>query len=214
MKQQPYHSSAEDILDVLPGTLSMTELKRNYDEYGRVDPLAVLWGRSPIKSSSTMTMTVGHLRDIVNDLGTQSRTQSPLLDEIGERLATYNDHWRYVSTTVLRNNLCNLGLTLRLLYAYAALRPLLGIRRPWMGWPSHRHTSSFVAVFLYCCYLRSLCHCLQYHQILLTRYISLFCRVHTSLHKIRDSRLSLKAWTSESTPIPPEAGIWVFNRDE
>ena len=57
-----------------------------------------------------MTMTVGHLRDIVNDLG----IQSPLLDEIGERLATYNDHWRYVSTTVLRNNLCNLGLTLRL----------------------------------------------------------------------------------------------------
>jgi hypothetical protein len=42
MKQQPYHSSAEDILDVLPGTLSMTELESNYDEYGRVDPLAVL----------------------------------------------------------------------------------------------------------------------------------------------------------------------------
>ena len=54
---------AADVVNRVPGILSMAQWEINYEQHERVNPSAVLQGHSPIKSSSITTM-MEDLRDL------------------------------------------------------------------------------------------------------------------------------------------------------
>ena len=103
--------TSEDIVEALGvSSRSITQWEDNYEQCGRMDPPTVLRGRPRILTSA---MT-DDLQEMIKE------TPSLFLDEIGEFLALYHD--QPILTTALHDNLCDLGLTYKLLHRVAAER--------------------------------------------------------------------------------------------